>query len=100
MQVDQWTKIVIPLGTPTDEAFLSKLQDTVRQYITKKTRFDGFTFEQLFPNVAFLQDVNDKLCGNKASFSCANNETIVCSTAGTRLAQPNVGDRSRQAHKR
>jgi len=60
-QVDQWTKIVIPLGTPTDEAFLSRLQDTVRQYITKKTQFDGFSFEQLFPDDAFPADMNDKL---------------------------------------
>uniref|UniRef100_A0A8D8X6J4 Stress-activated protein kinase JNK n=1 Tax=Cacopsylla melanoneura TaxID=428564 RepID=A0A8D8X6J4_9HEMI len=53
--IDQWTKITEQLGTPSDE-FLSKLQPTIQDYIKKKPRYPGYSYEQLFPDTLFPAD--------------------------------------------
>lgn len=68
-QVDQWEKIAIPLGTPTDASFLSKLQESVRRYIVGRPQYPGFSFEVLFPDSSFPENVNEKLCGAFIVFS-------------------------------
>lgn len=56
--IDQWTKIVEQLGTPSPE-FMQRLQPTVRNYIENRPHFRGFSFEKLFPDVLFPVSSSD-----------------------------------------
>ncbi|VDO39929.1 unnamed protein product [Onchocerca flexuosa] len=50
--IDQWTKIVEQLGTPSP-MFMRRLQSTVRNYVENRPHFPGFPFDKLFPNELF-----------------------------------------------
>jgi c-Jun N-terminal kinase len=61
--IDQWTKIVEQLGTPTRD-FLARLQPTVKNYVENRPKYQGFTFEKLFPDSMFPADTdNGRLTG-------------------------------------
>lgn len=53
--IDQWTKITELLGTPSNE-FLSRLQRTVREYVTSRPYREGISFERLFQDEFFPPD--------------------------------------------
>lgn len=50
--IDQWTKIVEQLGTPSP-MFMRRLQSTVRNYVENRPHFPGFPFDKLFPDELF-----------------------------------------------
>ncbi|EJD75200.1 CMGC/MAPK/JNK protein kinase, variant [Loa loa] len=50
--IDQWTKIVEQLGTPSP-MFMRRLQSTVRNYVENRPHFLGFPFDKLFPDELF-----------------------------------------------
>lgn len=61
--IDQWTKIVEQLGTPT-RPFLQRLQPTVRNYVENRPRYTGYPFETLFADMQFPPDTdNGRLTG-------------------------------------
>uniref|UniRef100_A0A914I7C2 Stress-activated protein kinase JNK n=1 Tax=Globodera rostochiensis TaxID=31243 RepID=A0A914I7C2_GLORO len=53
--VDQWTKIVSVLGTPSIE-FTARLQLTVRQYVESRPRIEARSWQQIFPDISFPPD--------------------------------------------
>lgn len=59
--IDQWTKVVEQLGTPSRD-FLNRLQPTVRGYIENRPRHQGYNFEKLFPDDMFPRNT-EKLTG-------------------------------------
>ncbi|MFH4978835.1 hypothetical protein AB6A40_005544 [Gnathostoma spinigerum] len=56
--IDQWTKIVEQLGTPSSY-FMRRLQPTVRNYVENRPHFTGLPFEKLFPDVFFPATSSD-----------------------------------------
>jgi c-Jun N-terminal kinase len=50
--IDQWTKVIDLLGTPS-RAFLQKLQPNVRMYVEQLPFKRGYSFEELFPDELF-----------------------------------------------
>ncbi|KAF6039081.1 MAPK10 [Bugula neritina] len=50
--IDQWTKIIELLGTPSND-FLARLQPTVRSYVANRPKCEAQSPEQLFPDVLF-----------------------------------------------
>lgn len=46
------------LGTPS-QAFMQRLQPTVRNYVENRPRYNGYTFDRLFPDVLFPSDSNE-----------------------------------------
>lgn len=38
---------------------MARLQPTVRNYVENRPRYNGFTFEKLFPDMCFPNDSND-----------------------------------------
>lgn len=50
--IDQWTKIIEQLGTPSS-MFMRRLQSTVRNYVENRPHFPGFPFDKLFPDQLF-----------------------------------------------
>ena len=65
--IDQWTKIVEQLGTPVRD-FLQRLQPTVRNYVENRPKYNGYTFEKLFPDAMFPPDTeNGRLTGNNTT---------------------------------
>ncbi|KAL1451910.1 hypothetical protein WDU94_006243 [Cyamophila willieti] len=57
--IDQWFKITEQLGTPSG-CFLSRLQPMVKDYICKKRRHPGYSFEKLFPDDLFPPDSTEQ----------------------------------------
>ncbi len=53
--INQWTKIIEQLGTPSHE-FMNRLQPTVRNYVENRERYPGYAFDRLFPDMLFPQD--------------------------------------------
>lgn len=47
--IDQWSKIIELLGTPT-QSFMDRLQASVRNYVENRPRRQGINFEELFPS--------------------------------------------------
>ncbi|XP_014677598.1 PREDICTED: stress-activated protein kinase JNK-like isoform X1 [Priapulus caudatus] len=68
--IDQWNKIIEQLGTPNPE-FMKRLQPTVRNYVENRPKYNGYTFERLFPDVLFPAESTEhnrlKGKGSKAS---------------------------------
>lgn len=76
--IDQWNKIigecteaatfvtfcahfdssVEQLGTPS-QSFMQRLQPTVRNYVENRPRYQGYSFDRLFPDVLFPNDSNE-----------------------------------------
>lgn len=56
--IDQWTKIVEQLGTPS-AMFMRRLQPTVRNYVENRPHFPGFSIDKLFPDVLFPASSSD-----------------------------------------
>ncbi|CAD5122219.1 DgyrCDS10670 [Dimorphilus gyrociliatus] len=56
--IDQWNKIIEQLGTPS-RSFISRLQETVRNYVENRPVHRGYSFERLFPDVLFPQDSSE-----------------------------------------
>lgn len=56
--IDQWTKIIELLGTPSQE-FMKRLQPTVRNYVENRPRFPSQSFDKLFPDILFPRDSQD-----------------------------------------
>ncbi|VDM97507.1 unnamed protein product [Thelazia callipaeda] len=50
--IDQWTKIIEQLGTPSS-MFMHRLHSTVRNYVENRPHFLGFSFDMLFPDDLF-----------------------------------------------
>ncbi|KAJ8337552.1 hypothetical protein SKAU_G00365180 [Synaphobranchus kaupii] len=50
--IDQWNKVIEVLGTPSLE-FMSRLMETVRNYVLNKPQYPGVDFTELFPDWAF-----------------------------------------------
>jgi c-Jun N-terminal kinase len=50
--IDQWTKIVEQLGTPSP-SFMRRLQPTVRNYVENRPPLSGYAFDKLFPDALF-----------------------------------------------
>ncbi|KAL5279778.1 MAPK10 family protein [Megaselia abdita] len=50
--IDQWNKIIEQLGTPST-AFMQRLQPTVRNYVENRPRYQGYSFDRLFPDACF-----------------------------------------------
>ncbi|MFT7796267.1 mitogen-activated protein kinase 9-like isoform X1 [Arapaima gigas] len=64
--IDQWNKVIEILGTPSLE-FMSRLMETVRNYVMNKPHYPGISFTELFPDWAFPSDSeHDKLKTNQA----------------------------------
>uniref|UniRef100_A0A0N5AF09 Stress-activated protein kinase JNK n=1 Tax=Syphacia muris TaxID=451379 RepID=A0A0N5AF09_9BILA len=64
--IDQWTKIVSLLGTPSRE-FTSRLQSGVRSYVESRQRCDPMPFDVLFSDIMFPPVTsNADLCGKQA----------------------------------
>lgn len=64
--IDQWTKIIEQLGTPSAD-FMRRLQQTVRNYVENRPRYAGYSFDRLFPDVLFPQNSTDpRLTANQA----------------------------------
>uniref|UniRef100_A0A8C9SP42 Stress-activated protein kinase JNK n=1 Tax=Scleropages formosus TaxID=113540 RepID=A0A8C9SP42_SCLFO len=64
--IDQWNKVIEILGTPSLE-FMSRLMETVRNYVMNKPQYPGVSFTELFPDWAFPSDSeHDKLKTNQA----------------------------------
>ncbi|VDP16443.1 unnamed protein product [Soboliphyme baturini] len=64
--IDQWTKIIEQLGTPSPE-FIWRLQPTVRNYVRNRTSYAGYSFEKLFPDILFPGNSSDpRLTADKA----------------------------------
>ncbi|KAG9510628.1 Succinate--CoA ligase [ADP-forming] subunit beta, mitochondrial, partial [Fragariocoptes setiger] len=53
--LDQWTKIIEQLGTPSED-FMRRLQPTVRTFVNSLPQFHGNSFEVLFPDDYFPTD--------------------------------------------
>lgn len=47
--IDQWSKIIELLGTPSQD-FMQRLQATVRNYVENRPRRQGVSFVDLFPS--------------------------------------------------
>lgn len=58
--VDQWTKIVDVVGTPSHQ-FMSKLQQSVKQYVENRPRCEPKPWQVLFPDNVFPQDIDYRL---------------------------------------
>ncbi|CAJ0930968.1 unnamed protein product, partial [Mesorhabditis belari] len=56
--IDQWTKIVEQLGTPS-RGFLERLQATVRNYVENRPSYRPISFEVLFPDAMFPQPTDN-----------------------------------------
>lgn len=77
--IDQWNKIIgefflevwsfrascqpfyalsEQLGTPS-QSFMQRLQPTVRNYVENRPRYQGYSFDRLFPDVLFPSDSNE-----------------------------------------
>lgn len=56
--IDQWSKIIEQLGTPSAD-FMRRLQQTVRNYVENRPRYAGYSFERLFPDVLFPPNSTD-----------------------------------------
>ncbi|KPP75474.1 mitogen-activated protein kinase 9-like [Scleropages formosus] len=64
--IDQWNKVIEVLGTPSLE-FMSRLMETVRNYVMNKPQYPGVSFTDLFPDWAFPSDSeHDKLKTSQA----------------------------------
>ncbi|KAK4336616.1 hypothetical protein RND71_043955 [Anisodus tanguticus] len=65
--IDQWTKIIEILGTPSTH-FMQRLQSTVRNYVENRPRKAGLSFEEFFPDSLFSSDgtENQRLKANQA----------------------------------
>lgn len=50
--------IVEQLGTPS-QSFMQRLQPTVRNYVENRPRYQGYSFDRLFPDVLFPSDSNE-----------------------------------------
>ncbi|KAJ8266001.1 hypothetical protein GJAV_G00124090 [Gymnothorax javanicus] len=50
--IDQWNKVIEILGTPS-VGFMSRLMETVRNYVMNKPQYPGVSFSELFPDWAF-----------------------------------------------
>lgn len=46
------------LGTPS-QSFMQRLQPTVRNYVENRPRYQGYSFDRLFPDVLFPSDSNE-----------------------------------------
>ncbi|KFD47176.1 hypothetical protein M514_11945 [Trichuris suis] len=56
--IDQWSKIIEQLGTPSQE-FMRRLQPTVRHFVENRNRHAGFAFDRLFPDRLFPPNSSD-----------------------------------------
>ncbi|EJW87523.1 CMGC/MAPK/JNK protein kinase [Wuchereria bancrofti] len=75
--IDQWTKIVEQLGTPS-LMFMRRLQSTVRNYVENRPHFPGFPFDKLFPDELFpaLSSSDSRLTVDIWSIGCIFGELI------------------------
>ncbi|KHN78678.1 Stress-activated protein kinase JNK [Toxocara canis] len=74
--IDQWTKIVEQLGTPSP-LFMRRLQPTVRNYVENRPHFPGFSFDKLFPDMLFPTTSSDpRLTVDIWSIGCIFGELI------------------------
>lgn len=46
------------LGTPS-QSFMQRLQPTVRNYVENRPRYQGYSFDRLFPDVLFPSDSSE-----------------------------------------
>ncbi|XP_072573392.1 mitogen-activated protein kinase 9-like isoform X2 [Paramormyrops kingsleyae] len=58
--IDQWNKVIEVLGTPSVD-FMSRLMETVRNYVMNKPQYPGLSFTELFPDWAFPSDTEQDL---------------------------------------
>lgn len=54
----QKTHFLEQLGTPS-QSFMQRLQPTVRNYVENRPRYQGYSFDRLFPDVLFPSDSNE-----------------------------------------
>jgi serine/threonine protein kinase len=74
--IDQWSKIVEQLGTPSSY-FLRRLQSTVRNYVENRPKYPGYAFDKLFPDVLFPSTSSDpRLTGNQMSIICFSRHLV------------------------
>lgn len=67
--IDQWTRIVTLLGTPSRE-FTSRLQSGVRSYVESRQIYEPMPFENLFSDLMFPPaSSNPYLCRELEEFS-------------------------------
>ncbi|KAE9415182.1 hypothetical protein Angca_006242 [Angiostrongylus cantonensis] len=57
-RVDQWTKIINVMGTPSDE-FISKLGSSAAMYVRSLPRQSGIPIEEIAPDANFLKDTEN-----------------------------------------
>ena len=50
--------ILEQLGTPS-QSFMQRLQPTVRNYVENRPRYQGYSFDRLFPDVLFPSDSSE-----------------------------------------
>lgn len=60
--VDQWTKIVEIVGTPSPQ-FCARLQSTVKQYVETRQRFTPKPWNEVFRDSAFPETNDHRLNG-------------------------------------
>ncbi|XP_064600466.1 stress-activated protein kinase JNK-like [Liolophura sinensis] len=65
--IDQWNKIIVQLGTPSQD-FMQRLQPMVRNYVENRPRYAGYSFENLFPDCLFPPNSSEHagLCAEMA----------------------------------
>uniref|UniRef100_A0A5S6QUL0 Stress-activated protein kinase JNK n=1 Tax=Trichuris muris TaxID=70415 RepID=A0A5S6QUL0_TRIMR len=56
--IDQWSKIIEQLGTPSQD-FMRRLQPTVRHFVENRNKHAGFAFDRLFPDRLFPPNSSD-----------------------------------------
>ncbi|KAJ1351573.1 GLH-binding kinase 1 [Parelaphostrongylus tenuis] len=57
-RVDQWTKIINVMGTPSEE-FISKLGSSAAMYVRSLPRQNGIPIEEIAPDANFLKDTEN-----------------------------------------
>jgi len=64
--LNQWTQIISSMGSPSAK-FVSRLTQTVRNYVESRPRCQPVPFSHLFPNRLFPRDSEDpRLCASQA----------------------------------
>ncbi|PAV81374.1 hypothetical protein WR25_09356 [Diploscapter pachys] len=89
-RVDQWTKIINIMGTPSD-TFINKLSSSAAKYVRALQRTSPKSFEEITPDEAFLRETENErvnLTGNSKYYIFIQLE--YSSSSSSRPASKNV----------
>lgn len=75
-RVDQWTKIVNVMGTPTDD-FIARLSNSTAMYVRSLGRTTPRPLEEVIPDAAFLTETENERAHLTGSFRVLPLKNIV-----------------------